>query len=51
MEWAGRLGDLAKVWVDEQESRGVPAREMLIRYMQVLREEGAEPLRDWSADL
>lgn len=51
MEWAGRLGDLAKVWVEEQESRGVPAREMLTRYMEVLRDEGAEPLRDWAADL
>ncbi len=51
LEWADRLGDLAKVWVAEQESRGVPARAMLTRYMEVVQEEGAVPLRDWAADL
>jgi len=51
MEWADRLGDLAKVWVAEQEARGVPARAMLKRYMEVVQEEGAVPLRDWAADV
>lgn len=51
MEWADRLGDLAKVWVEEQEARGVPARAMLKRYMEVVQEEGAVPLRDWAADV
>lgn len=51
LDWANRLGDLAKVWVEEQEARGVPAREMLIRFMEVVQEEGAVPLRDWAADI
>jgi len=51
VEWADRLGDLAKLWVEEQEARGVPAREMLIRYIEVQKEEGAQPLRDWTQGL
>lgn len=50
-EYAQGLGDLAGGWVRTLEARGVPARDTLIAFMETVRDEGAEPLRDWAADV
>ncbi len=50
-EYVMGLGDLAGEWVRSLEARGIPARDFLLTYMETLREEGAEPLRDWAADV
>lgn len=50
-EYVNGLGDLAGAWVRDLESRGVPARDVLLAYMDTLRDEGAVPLRDWAQDV
>lgn len=50
-EWAERLPDLGLAWATATERSGVPAREILTLFMETLRQEGAVPLRDWSANL
>ena len=50
-EYADGLPDLAGDWAAALEARGVPAREVLRAYMDIVREEGATPLRDWAANV
>jgi hypothetical protein len=50
-EWADRLPDLGKAWVDALAARGIPAADIMKRYIATARAEGAEPLRDWSANV
>jgi len=51
-EWADRLPDLGLAWAEATERSGVAdARDIMRQFMQTLREEGATPLRDWSANL
>jgi TRAP-type C4-dicarboxylate transport system substrate-binding protein len=51
LQWVNALPDLGAMWVAENEANGVPAREILIKFMAALRAAGAEPLRDWSANI
>jgi TRAP-type C4-dicarboxylate transport system substrate-binding protein len=51
VEWVNRMDDLGKIWADAQEANGVPGRDILTKFMTIVQEEGAEPLRDWSANL
>lgn len=51
LEWADRMPDLGKIWVDAQERNGVPGRHIMRRFMDTVREEGATPLRDWAANI
>jgi len=51
VEWVNRLPDLGKIWVDTNEANGVPARRIMIEFMETLRAVGGEPLRDWSANV
>lgn len=51
LEWVNRLPDLGKAWVESLEARGVTAREILARFIETARSEGAVPLRDWSANV
>ncbi|KAA9009993.1 C4-dicarboxylate TRAP transporter substrate-binding protein [Histidinibacterium aquaticum] len=51
VRWAEALPPLGKIWVEANEGPDVPAREILVEFMQRLRDAGAEPLRDWAADL
>lgn len=50
-EWVDRLPDLGVEWVKATEKAGVPAREIMKRFMDLVREEGGKPLRDWSAKI
>ena len=51
VEWVNRMPPLGKIWADALEAQGVPGRDIMAKYMTVVREEGGEPLRDWAADL
>lgn len=51
LEWVNRLPDLGKAWVDAQEANGVPGRDIMKKFMAVVQEEGAKPLRDWAANI
>jgi TRAP-type C4-dicarboxylate transport system substrate-binding protein len=50
-QWVDALPDLGLLWVEENEANGVPARDIMQKFMDTLREAGAEPLRDWSANI
>lgn len=50
-EWVNRMPDLGKAWVDAVEGPDVPAREIMMAFMETVQAEGANPLRDWSAGL
>lgn len=50
-EWVERMPDIGLAWAEATERTGAPAREILTLFMETLREEGAVPLRDWSANL
>ncbi len=45
--WAMNMDNVAQDWVKEQEAKGVPAREMLAKFMSEVRKRGGKPLRDW----
>jgi TRAP-type C4-dicarboxylate transport system substrate-binding protein len=45
--WIAALPDLATQWVERNEARGLPAREMLVRLMDGLRAEGVTPMHAW----
>lgn len=49
--WVNQMPDLGRLWVEENEAQGVPAREIMKAFMAALKAHGGEPLRDWSADL
>lgn len=49
--WVDALPDLGKIWVDENEAPGVPAAKIMKQFMTTVREFGAEPLRDWAANV
>ncbi|KAA9005731.1 C4-dicarboxylate TRAP transporter substrate-binding protein [Histidinibacterium aquaticum] len=51
VEWVNRMPDLGQAFVDSLEPQGIPAREIMIAFMETVREQGAEPLRDWSENL
>lgn len=51
LEWVNRIPDLGKIWVEATEATGVPAREIMQAFMETVRAEGAEPLRDWAANI
>lgn len=50
-EYANGLPDLAKIWADALEARGIPGREAVHAFMDTVRDEGAVPLRDWAANV
>lgn len=49
--WVEALPDLGALWVEANESDTVPAREIMKNFMATVREFGAEPLRDWAANI
>ena len=49
--WIDGLPPLAVEWATRNEARGLPARAVLRALIAALREEGVEPVRDWSRDL
>lgn len=48
--WVAALPDIAGVWAEAQEARGVPAKEGIKIFMDELRAAGVTPLRDWSVE-
>ena len=50
-QWADSLPDLGRIWVEENEANGIPARDIMGKLMDGLRAAGASPLRDWSANI
>lgn len=51
VRWVEAMPDLGLNWVEANESPTVPAREMLRRFMDEAVAVGAEPLRDWAANI
>ncbi|WP_274626455.1 C4-dicarboxylate TRAP transporter substrate-binding protein [Arvimicrobium flavum] len=50
-QWVNSLAALSKTWVEASEKAGLPAREILTRFMNEMRERGAKPLRNWDQEL
>lgn len=46
-EWAENLPDLAGEWVKSMERKGLPGRQILEDYMQVMRDNNQPIMRDW----
>ena len=49
-EWAARLPDLSGAWVRAMEAKGLPGREILADYMQVMRENNQPIMRQWEEE-
>lgn len=49
--WVEAMPDLGEIWVEENEPKGIPAREIMKAFMASVKEHGGSPLRDWSANL
>jgi TRAP-type C4-dicarboxylate transport system substrate-binding protein len=50
LAWANALPNMAKEWAAELEAKGIPAKEMLVTYMDALRAAGEKPLRNWDKE-
>ena len=50
-KWADGLPNIAKEWVDANEKKGLPAKQVMQTFMKAAKAAGAKPLRDWSAGL
>lgn len=48
--WIDGMPDLANQWVERNENRGLPARQLLETYMDAMRERGHEPERAWDQE-
>lgn len=46
-KWATTMPNIAKAWVDRNEARGIPAGKVLAAYMQKLRDNKVELVREW----
>ncbi|GAA4128487.1 C4-dicarboxylate TRAP transporter substrate-binding protein [Aminobacter aganoensis] len=49
--WVDSLAALSKTWVETAEKAGLPARDIVVRFMDEMRERGAKPLRNWDQEL
>jgi C4-dicarboxylate-binding protein DctP len=49
-KWLEGLPNIAGLWADATEKRGIPAREVLRIYMDAVRARGGKPLRDWDRE-
>ncbi|MYZ46777.1 C4-dicarboxylate ABC transporter substrate-binding protein [Rhizobiales bacterium L72] len=49
--WVKAMPDLGKIWVEGNEAKGVPAREIMKAFMAAVKAHGGEPLRDWSENV
>ncbi|MGI9482113.1 MAG: C4-dicarboxylate TRAP transporter substrate-binding protein [Hyphomicrobiales bacterium] len=50
-EWVKSMPNISKEWADKLEGKGVPAKKILADYMNLLREGGAKPARNWDQEL
>lgn len=51
VEWVNKMPDLGKLWVEANEAKGIPAREIMKKFMETVRAHGGKPLRDWDANI
>lgn len=49
-EWATKLPDLAQAWVNAMEEKGLPGREILADYMDIMRENEQPIMRQWGEE-
>jgi hypothetical protein len=49
-KWATGMPNIGKNWVDNNESRGIPARKVFAAYMQKLRDNKVELVRQWDKE-
>lgn len=49
--WADSMPNLAKRWVDDNEKKGIPSKQIVKDYMDAMRKGGAKPVRNWDAGL
>lgn len=49
-KWLDGLPNIAGIWADATEKRGIPARQVLRVYMNAVRARGGKPLRDWDQE-
>jgi hypothetical protein len=42
---------LTKLWADDLEKKGVPAKAVLTQFMKSVRDHGGKPLRDWDKEV
>ena len=50
-DWVNSMPNISKEWAEKLEGKGVPAKKILADYMNLLREGGAKPARDWDKEL
>ncbi len=48
--WADSMPNIAQEWAANLDATGAPGTEMLVAYMDKLRDAGFTPLRDWAAE-
>jgi hypothetical protein len=49
-KWATTMPNIAKNWVERNEARGMPAKKVLAAYMQKLRDNKVQLVRDWDKE-
>ena len=49
-EWANALEDIPGYWIKEIEAKGLPGRDVVVEYIEVLEEMGHVFPRDWAAE-
>jgi C4-dicarboxylate-binding protein DctP len=49
--WVERMPSMGKLWVQDTQKRGVPAREIFTAFMETVRSHGGKPLRDWDKEI
>jgi TRAP-type C4-dicarboxylate transport system substrate-binding protein len=49
-QWAEALSDIPGDWIKEMEDKGLPGREVMVTYIEILEELGHKFPRDWAAD-
>jgi TRAP-type C4-dicarboxylate transport system substrate-binding protein len=49
-KWAESMPPMGKLWVTDNEKRGIPARAILSDFMDTVRSHGGKPLRDWDKE-
>jgi len=47
-KWAATLPNIAERWAAPLEAKGLPARNVLRQYVDLLKKGGATPARDWT---
>ncbi len=49
-QWADALSDIPGDWIKEMEDKGLPGREVMVTYIEILEELGHQFPREWAAE-